>query len=362
MATAQRRSRLALIQQLLAQPQRFEFFQATRLLENTAAHAGKTREQTRTLHFRGSHALHFSGADIDAIDALPETEIQRNPGWSMRVNLLSLTGSGGVLPHHYTETLLRRLRARDETLRDFFDLFNDRSIELFFQAWRKYRLPMVYESHRLRQRRGSDPITQALSAIVGLGTPQLGERLPFDSEAVIGFGGVFARLIKSAVGLENILRHYLQLDIKVEQFQGQWLELPADLRSRLPGNGLGGMNNQLGVNTIVGAHCWQIQSKFRVRLRHLTYAQLMQLAPGSARMHNLKTLTQLVAGTELDFDIVLETEREDLPPMRLGGGPTQGGPANNAATPFQPLLGWNTCLHGSRRRQGPVDVVVSQSL
>lgn len=358
MATAQRRSRLALIRQLLEQPQRFEFFQAVRLLENAAAQSGRLGEHGRALRFRGNHALHFSGADIDAVEE-NDASAERGALWSMRVNLLSLTGSDGVLPHHYTELLLQRLRARDETLRDFLDLFNDRIIELLFQAWRKYRLPMIYESHRLRRRRGRDPVTEALSALVGIGTPQLSERLPLDPEGLIGFGGIFARLIKSATGLENMLRHYLQLDIKVEQFQGQWLELPVDLRSRLPGGSLGGMNNQLGVNAMVGAHCWQLQSKFRVRIRHLTYAQLMELAPGSARMHNLKTLTQLVAGTELDFDIVLETAREDLPPVQL----CDGQPRDSAEQPpYQPLLGWNTCLHGSRRGRGPVDVVVSQGL
>jgi len=356
MATAQRRPRPDLIRQLLEQPQRFEFFQAVRLLENAAAHERETGEPARALRYRGNYALHFNGADIEAVEAAPKQE--SGPAWTMRVNLLSLTGSTGVLPHHYSEQLLQRLRARDETLRDFFDLFNDRTIELLFRAWRKYRLPMVYENHRLRRARGNDPITQALSALVGVGTPQLGERLALDTEGLIGFGGVFARLIKSAVGLENILRHYLQLDVKVEQFQGQWLELPVDLRSRLPDSGLGGMNNQLGVNAMVGAHCWQLQSKFRVRIRHLTYVQLMELAPGSARLHNLKTLTQLVAGTELDFDIVLETAREDLPPLQL----CDQGAGGDSDPPYQPLLGWNTCLHGSRRKRGPVDVVISQSL
>jgi type VI secretion system protein ImpH len=355
MATAQRRPRLALIRQLLEAPQRFEFFQAVRLLENAAAHGGGKHAVGGAIRYSGSHAMHFSGADIAAISALPVGEDHDGALWSMRVNLLTLTGSAGVMPHHYSELLLQRLRARDETLRDFFDLFNQRTIALFFQAWQKYRLPFVYESHRRQQRRGRDPITQALSALVGIGTPQLSERLPLDEEALIGFGGVFGRLVKSAVALENMLRQYLQLDIKIEQFRGQWQELPEDLRSRLPGGGFTGMNNALGINAMLGAHCWQIQSKFRVRIRNLTYAQLMELAPGSARMHNLKTLTQLVAGTELDFDIVLETAREDLPPLQL----------QDTQQPFQPLLGWNTCMPGLRRRQqrrGHIDVVVSQSV
>lgn len=351
MATAQRRPRPALIRQLLEEPQRFEFFQAVRLLENAPASGAETPGAIR---FSGSHDMHFAGTDIAAIEALPEAAGD-DARWLMQVNLLTLTGSDGVLPYHYSELLLQRLRARDETLRDFFDLFNQRTIALFYQAWRKYRLPFTYESHRRRQRRGRDPITEVLSALVGLATPRLSERLPLPEEALLGFGGVFGRLVKSATALENMLRHCLQLDVSIEQFRGQWQELPEDLRSRLPGGGRAGMNNTLGVNTVLGAHCWQIQSRFRVRIRNLNYAQLMELAPGSDRLRHLKTLTQMAAGTELDFDIVLETEREDLPPLQLGGG--QSG--------FQPLLGWNTCTPGLRRRKmrrGHIDVVVSQAV
>jgi type VI secretion system protein ImpH len=355
MATAQRRPRLALIRQLLAAPHRFEFFQAVRLLENAASATGEAEPSAERVRFSGNHALHFSGAVIAEIPALPPAVAgaRAGPQWQMRVNVLSLAGSAGVLPYHYSELLLQRLRARDDTLRDFFDLFNHRTIALLFQAWQKYRLPIAYEQHHRQRRRGRDPITNALTALIGLGTPRLSEHLALDEEALLGFGGVFGRLIKSAAALENMLRQYLQLDVRIEQFRGQWHQLPDDLRTRLPGDGLGGMNHALGVNAMVGAHCWQVQSKFRVRIRDLTYAQLMELAPTGAKMQTLKTLTRFAAGTELDFDIALNMDCVELPPMQLAG----------AQSEQQPLLGWNTCLHppGARRR-GQVDIVVSQSL
>lgn len=350
MAPAQRRPRLALIQQLLATPQRFEFYQAVRLLENAAPDGDEITERVR---FTGNPALHFGGAEIDEIRALDAPEDGAAPPWQMRVNTLSLSGSAGVLPYHYSELLQQRLRSKDETLRDFFDLFNHRTVLLLLKAWRKYRLPVTYERHRRQQQRGHDPITQALAALVGLGTPRLSDHLPLDVEQLLGFGGVFGRLIKSAVALENMLRQYLQLDVRIEQFRGQWQELPDDLRTRLPGGGLNGMNNTLGVNAMLGAHCWQVQSKFRVRIRDLTYAQLMELAPTGARMQALKTLTRLAAGTELDFDIALNMDCVELPPMQLAA----------AGSAHQPLLGWNTCLHPPGKRQrGQVDIVVSQAL
>src|SRR5688572_26835754 len=105
MAPAQRRPRPALIEQLLAAPHRFEFFQAVRLLDSAAPERAGA-----AVRYSGNHQLHFAAADIDAITALPAGEDDAGgPLWSMRVNLLALTGSTGVLPYHFSEMLLQRL-------------------------------------------------------------------------------------------------------------------------------------------------------------------------------------------------------------------------------------------------------------
>ena len=96
----------------------------------------------------------------------------------MVVSFLGLTGPSGVLPRHYTELMLNRIRDKDYSLRDFLDLFNHRLISLFYRAWEKSRLPLGYERSRFDDPdREPDLATWALYCLVGLGTEGLRGRL-----------------------------------------------------------------------------------------------------------------------------------------------------------------------------------------
>src|SRR5216683_1681889 len=143
------------------------------------------------------------------------------------VSLIGLYGSGGVLPRHYTELLLRLnwegKGDEKHTLRNWFDIFNHRLISLFYRAWEKYRFYIPYE-------RGDyadfepDTFTQALFSLVGLGFPSLRNRLhvslweeneegqPYeriltrvDDLAILHFAGYFAHRPRCAVALEALL-------------------------------------------------------------------------------------------------------------------------------------------------------------
>ena len=66
----------------------------------------------------------------------------------MTVAFLGLTGTQGVLPFCYTEWMLERKAAKDDTLAAFLDLFNHRLVSLFYRAWEKHRPPVLYEARR----------------------------------------------------------------------------------------------------------------------------------------------------------------------------------------------------------------------
>ncbi|MDO2280976.1 type VI secretion system baseplate subunit TssG, partial [Escherichia coli] len=73
-------------------------------------------------------------------------------------------------------------------------------------------------------------------------------------------------------GLRVILAEYFEVPVAVEEYVGQWLELPE--RSRL-----GVDSTSLGMDVCLGTHVWDRQHKFRLRLGPLDLDQYQRFLP-----------------------------------------------------------------------------------
>lgn len=334
--------------ELFRAPYRFNFFQAVRLLElrereRTSGSDGPRLEaighddaRREFVTFRTFPGLSFPAGEIAQLrrgEGQGEKGTGLDSAPELVVTFFGLTGPGGVLPRHYTELLIQRLRDRDYSLRDFFDLFNHRLISLFHRAWEKYRLPNGYERAQLNDPNGEpDLVTRSLYCLVGLGTGHLRRRLDLDDEVFLHYGGHFAHYPRSAAALEGLLADYLEMPAGVLQIQGQWLYLDRDDQALMPCPRFpGGSNNQLGVSLVVGERVWDVQSKFRVRLGPLTWRQFRSLMPDGFELRPLCQLIRTYAGPDLDFDVQPVLKAEEVPPCRLVASQTDG-----------PRLGWNT--------------------
>ena len=99
----------------------------------------------------------------------------------------------------------------------------------FFQAWHKYQLPANYERQKQQGDRQPDLFTHALMALSGLGMQELQYRLPIPDEAIAGFAGFMGREQCTADSLSRMIKQYFDLDVSIQQFQGQWQDLPYDV-------------------------------------------------------------------------------------------------------------------------------------
>jgi type VI secretion system protein ImpH len=314
---------------LFEQGYRFDFFQAVRVLERlfpdrlpVGREASPAREVAR---FRSQLSLSFPASQISEVVRPGEG---KGPA-QMTVAFMGLTGLLGVLPRHYTEMLLERVRRRDFTLRDFLDLFNHRLISLFYRAWEKYRFPISYERAAATGER-FDSFSLHLFDVIGMGTKGLQGRLEVADEALLFYAGLIAQSPRSASALEGVLRDYFTVPSRVSQFTGQWLPLAVENRTR---PGPRDRNNILGASAVLGHRVWDQHAKFRVRLGPLSLAQFCQFLPVGDAFRQLAQLTGFFANQEVDFDLQLAVKAAEVPWCRLGEKGDSG-----------PRLGWSTWL------------------
>ena len=173
----------------------FEFFQAVTLLKRLRQGrqpVGRfSNPEDEAVHFSVNNQLAFPASQIQEIDC------QDDAPAAMKVNFMGLTGPMGVLPYVYTELILERFRAKDDTLPDFLDIFNHRSISLFYRAWEKYHFPVTY---RLGD---EDRFTHHLLDLIGLGTPGLQERQSVSDDCLPALRRPVGRTIAFGCGFRS---------------------------------------------------------------------------------------------------------------------------------------------------------------
>jgi type VI secretion system protein ImpH len=338
MVSPRRTSNSSLIGRLTTEPWKFRFFQAVRLLERrngrqaherrlngTAAVGEEVDPRQRIVRFRAATRLSFPACEIDAVVEEPSEPA------AMTITFLGLSGPSSVLPQHYGVTVWRQLRNHNTALRDFFDLFNDRLVAFFYRAWVKYRVPISVERNAAD---GQDGATQALRALIGFGTDNLSERTEIAEHSLLHYSGLLSHFPRNAVGLAALLSDYFRLPIRVEPFDGRWVSLPREERTRMAAGGReDGCFARLSVDAVVGDSYWDVQSSFTIEVGPLDYAAFSTFMPNGSQLRRMADLTRLYVNPDFCFRVELCLMRNEVPRIEL-----------SRTTAVEPLLGWNTWL------------------
>ena len=331
-------ARKPLNQELLDEPYRFEFFQAVRLLEKIYPEkmpvGREAKIKSEIVRFRSRVSLNFPASEIHEF-AETFDEFTENQRLEMFVNFMGMVGASGVLPVHYTELVMDRVRYGDTTMWAFLDMFTHRAVSLFFRAWEKYRFPVAYE-------RGKDDFTEYLFDFAGLGTKGLRGRMALHDESLLPYSGLIAQKPHSSSALSQILSGYFGIKAKIEQFFGQWLDLEKESVTHL-GTG----NSSLGRNVIIGTRVWDQQSKFRIILGALTFDEFQAFLPNGTAHKPMKSIINFMVGLELDFDVQLILQAKQVP-----------GAILTTRAKRRPMLGWTSFLKTKPFKQDDDQVIL----
>ncbi|HDN27473.1 MAG TPA: type VI secretion system baseplate subunit TssG [Thioploca sp.] len=318
MASTQRTKNPTVAEQLFTEGDRFDFYQAVRVLEQSAnpqttAMVGEdVYPEKEPVRFRANVRLAYPANDIEAIippfkGKTKKKEKDTQP--TLWANFMGIAGVHGPLPAPYTELLMARVSNKDYTLRDFLDIFNHRAISLLYRARKHQRIGLEIRAPSESQ------FANYLYALMGLGTAGLQNRMHLDDRALLLYAGLFVHQPRSLSALECLLTDFFKVNVTAEPWQGQWLDLPEDEYTYI---GIRkGQNQVLGQTATLGTRVWDLQSQFALHVGPVNLKQYADLLPIGLGFIWLCELTRLFIGPEFEFGISLTLKADEMPGTRL---------------------------------------------
>lgn len=317
----------------MEEPWTFGFFQAVRLLErlgsDRAGVGGFDDPAEEVVRFSSNPDIAFPASEIQALDPA-----QGGPA-RMTVNFMGLVGPQGVLPLEYSQLVVERQRARDDSLRDFLDIFQHRMVSLFYRAWRKQQFGVAYEVD------AEAALGRFISALVGFGaTGATG----FRADALPYYAGLLLPQQRSAIALEQLITDYFDVPAAIVQHVGAWHSVAVADQCSLDDQG---DSSRLGIGAVAGDEVWDQQTRARVRIGPLSRQQYDDFLPGGAAHDALRELTRFFSHDQLEFELQLVLARDDVTGIVLGGAPAAAQP-----------LGWTTWISTRTPSRDPDETIL----
>jgi type VI secretion system protein ImpH len=344
MQTAQRQHGPVMIQQLLAAPHRYRFAQLLNILVRMLRQQGVPYAQafSQVLRFRNSLSLAFPASEIESMRMespdTPGAPSSGLPRIAITPAFIGLLGASGALPLHDTERAAARTSfGADESWQPFVDLFSNRVVGLFYEAWGKYRVEHGLDT------RARDDLLPLLSALGGLRSTSFGPAKPYASVPA-EVAGFYAGLLRTrpiaASTVERVLGEYFGVPVRLEEFVGAWDPVPENMRSTL-----GVTDPTLGFGAVLGTRLWRNDLRVRLHIGPLDEEKAKAFLPHGASHAALQDMVSLFAVPCVQYEVRLLLDEPCLKPLTLR---TQGRDRKQ--------LGWNSFLTGTAGKASRPDI------
>jgi len=302
-------SSYSLINMLKDRPYDFDFFQAVRRLEcanHDRPRVGQSqRPQDDPVRFCQNVSLAFAPSTLCAYYEAGDGHPAR-----MFVNFLGLLGTNGPMPLALTEYIYDRLyNYKDGTLSAFLDIFNHRMISLFYRAWSCNQQCVSHD------RKEKDAFAIYISSLFGIGMDSFQGRDAVPDVAKIHYSGRLVFQTRNEEGLREILQDYFGITVDIEQFIGQWIELPPENRCRL---GESAESGKMGSTLVVGSRFWECQQKFRIMFGPMGFSDYQRMLPKGDSLRRLVAWVRNYVGDELSWELQLILAAREVPRISLG--------------------------------------------
>jgi type VI secretion system protein ImpH len=226
-----------------------------------------------------------------------------------------MLGPNGPLPLHLTEYVWQRVKHHgDHTFARFLDLFHHRMLSFLYRAWVDANPAISHD------RPETDRSPSQLGAFLGVGTSALREKDALGDSARRYYAGQFADPVAHPEGLRALIEDHFGVPATIEEFVGEWAEIPPHCLWRMPDPALGpaAESGRLGLSTTLGSRVWLVQNRFRIVLGPLSRLQFNRVSPGGPDVAALTSMVRGYAGDGMRWDFRLRLLPEAVPTLQLG--------------------------------------------
>ncbi|WP_299604733.1 type VI secretion system baseplate subunit TssG [uncultured Tateyamaria sp.] len=295
---------------LIEAPEKFNFFQALRLIE--AVHQDGPRLGMSSRPSEDPVRL-AQAADLAFPPSTIKSFTEDEAGVPKLTQLaFGLFGPNGPLPLHMTEFARDRQRNMDDpTMVAFADMFHHRMLSLLYRAWASGQPAASFD------RSEDDAFGQKVGALAGFGCDALEGRDAMPDVAKKHFAGLLAASPRSEAGLKAIVTQLFDTPVEVESFVGSWLHLEPGDRGQLGNAALGGTAS-------VGEKTWSRSACFRLRIGPMSLSEYTRLFPGTPGFKRLAAIIRTYVGDTLEWTANLILNADEVPPSVLGQAATLG--------------------------------------
>jgi type VI secretion system protein ImpH len=293
------------LQNLQAEPWRFDYFVLLRQLERTFGDKPRIGDSATSrdefVRFGQDAFMEFPASNVVRV------EQQDDKALKVFVRHLGLLGPQGALPLATTEEAFHYALSQDDAFPRFLDLFNHRFIQLFFRAWADAR-PIAQHD-----RPDADRFIAYLGSTIGIGSGPYRNLDSMPDAAKLGYAGLLGAQAKSASRLAAAIQGLFKVKAEVEEFVGSRLVIePAEWTT------LSGRYNVLGEDALLGRSIFSVQDKIRIRIFTGSLAQYVRFLPTGDLCEPLADLVFFYNGEQLGYDAELAIPSGAAEPIRLG--------------------------------------------
>ncbi len=325
---------IELLTSLQQEPYQYGFFSALRQLEclykNKPRIGHSVKPADDAVRFGQMPSVRFASSTLDSFD------VNGSRAAKLRVLFFGVFGVNGPLPLHLTEFARSRIQhSKDDTFVEFVDLFHHRLLSLFYRAWADKEPTVQFD------RADKDRFAFYVGSLLGLGETSLQKRDVITDYTKLHFAAHLGCHTRHASGLQAILSDILQMPIQIEEFIGEWLNIPKDSYCYLNDDINTG---QLGVSAVIGTRTWQCQHKFRITIGSLDLLEYESLLPSGNKLEILTGLVNNYIGFEYSWEVSLVLKKQQVPTVQVG----QYG-----------QLGWTSWLKTGKREEHANDLCLN---